>query len=164
MKRLSPRSNPRLFFYTGLFLCAALLFVRAQLAATRKPVLPLQAIGTKAIEAPLPVAPSSPLLTGFSGTYTVGTGATYTTLIAFFDAVNAGVVTGNITVNITGNSTETATASLNQWTEDPAGSNFTMLIQPVGARTITGSLGTAIIKLNGADRVTIDGLNSGGNS
>ncbi|HKP54355.1 MAG TPA: C25 family cysteine peptidase [Chloroflexia bacterium] len=99
----------------------------------------------------------------YAGPYTVGTGGTYATLKAFFDAVNAGVVVGNITVNIVGDSTETATAVLNQWAEE-SGSGFTMLIQPSGARTITGNITGALIKLNGADRVTIDGLNTGGNS
>jgi hypothetical protein len=100
----------------------------------------------------------------YAGPYTVGTGGTYTTLKAFFDAVNAGVVVGNITVNVVGDSTETATAVLNQWAEE-SGSGFTMLIQPSGgARTISGNITGALIKLNGADRVTIDGLITGGNS
>lgn len=114
-----------------------------------------------------PTTPNSYNITGaFTGTYSVCDGATYATLKSFFDAVNGAVVTGNITVNVLGPCSETATASLNQWLEEPAGSNFTMLIQPGGgaARTITGAINGALIKLNGADRVTIDGLNSGGNS
>ncbi|MCZ2141349.1 MAG: hypothetical protein LC096_08165, partial [Bacteroidia bacterium] len=114
-----------------------------------------------------PTTPSSySIAAAYSGTYTVGTGGTYTTLKAFFDAINGGVVTGNITANVVGNATETATAVLNQWAEYPANSNFTMTIQPDGGspKTITGSIAGAIIKLNGADRVTIDGLNTGGNS
>ncbi len=104
----------------------------------------------------------------YSGSYSVGTGAPlYTTLKSFFDAVNAGVVTGNITVNIVGDCAESAAAVLNQWTESPASSNFTMLIQPSGgaARTISGSIsGNPLVNFNGADNVTINGLNSGGNS
>jgi hypothetical protein len=103
----------------------------------------------------------------YTGTYDVGAGApTYTTLKSFFDALNAGVVTGNITVNITDNCTETATAVLNEISEEPALSNYTITINPSGgaARTITGNIVGAIIKLNGADRVSINGLNTGGNS
>ena len=53
--------------------------------------------------------------------------------------------------------------ALNQWSEDGAG-GYTMLIRPSGAaRTITGTGSSAtLIKLNGADRVTIDGSLSGG--
>jgi CSLREA domain-containing protein len=113
-----------------------------------------------------PTTPNSYLITGaFTGIYTVCDGGTYATLKSFFDAVNGGVVTGNITVAILGPCSEAATASLNQWLEEPAGSNFTMLIQPAGgARTITGTINGALIKLNGADRVTIEGLNTGANS
>ncbi|OYU96730.1 MAG: hypothetical protein CFE21_00130 [Bacteroidetes bacterium B1(2017)] len=102
----------------------------------------------------------------YSGSYDVGSGApVYTTLKSFFDALNAGVVTGNITVNIIGNCTETATATLNQISEEPVSSNFTVTINPSGgARVISGNIAGAIIKLYGADRVTIDGLNTGGNS
>ncbi|MBC7384306.1 MAG: T9SS type A sorting domain-containing protein [Bacteroidia bacterium] len=103
----------------------------------------------------------------FTGSYDVGTGAaTYTTLKSFFDAINSGVVTGNITVNIVGTCTESTTASLSQWSEEPASSNFTMSISPSGgaSRLITGTLATATVKLDGADRVTIDGLNTGGNT
>jgi hypothetical protein len=99
-----------------------------------------------------------------SGPISVCDGVTYPTLKSFFDTVNGAVITGNIQVTLNGNCTETATASLNQWTESPANSNFTMTIQPAGARTISGTIVGAIIKLNGADRVTIDGLNSAGNS
>ena len=164
MKRLPRVASLRLFLYTALFLSAAIMLVRSQGAATRTDVSSPRPTVTETIEGTRPAPDSPQILANISGAYTVGAGATFTTLKSFFDAVNAGVVTGNITVNVTGNSTETATASLNQWTEEPAGSNFTMLIQPVGARTITGSIAGAVIKLNGADRVTIDGLNSGGNS
>lgn len=100
----------------------------------------------------------------YSGVYSICNGAPYSTLKSFFDAINSGIVTGNITVTIAGNCAETAAASLNQWTEEPANSNFTMFIQPSGARTISGTVSGAVIKLNGADRVTVDGLNSGDNS
>ena len=75
-----------------------------------------------------------------------------------FEAINAGVLTGNVTINITTDlSGELGTNALNQWAEDGVG-GYTMLIKPSGApRTITGTNTGALIKLNGADRVRIDG-------
>ncbi len=92
-----------------------------------------------------------------------GANSTYATLKLAFDAINANSAQAgnNITISITANTTETAIASLNQ----PATSSWASLtITPVGARTITGSLASELIVLNGADLVTIDGINSGGNS
>nr|HPI54185.1 hypothetical protein [Chitinophagaceae bacterium] len=89
----------------------------------------------------------------------------YATLKAAFDALNlVSDQTGKyVTVSIAGNTTETASAALTQ----PSVSTWTSLtISPTGgaARTISGSLTTPIINLNGADRVTINGLNTGSNS
>ena len=94
-----------------------------------------------------------------------GADGSYTTLKNAFDALNANAAqAGNaITVSIIGDTTETATASLNQ----PATSSWTSLtITPSGARTVSGAIaaGNPLINLNGADDVTIDGLNSAGNS
>ena len=62
-----------------------------------------------------------------------------------------------ITVDICGNTTETATAAFNSGAVLPAA--YTAVnVQPIGgARTVTGSIVGAIVKLNGADFVTIDG-------
>ena len=101
--------------------------------------------------------------TSLSGIITVGTGGTFTTLSSasgLFAAINAGVVSGNITVNIISDiTTETGANALNQFTEYPDGSNYTITIQPDAAtnRTISGSSTNGLIKLNGADRVTFDG-------
>jgi hypothetical protein len=110
-------------------------------------------------------APNSYVIS-LSGPISICNGAPYPTLKSFFDAVNTGGVAGNLTVNIAGNCAETASAVLNQWTETPANSNYTMTIQPSGGagRTVSGTVGSPLIDLNGADRVTIDGLNTGGNS
>ncbi|MDX6692429.1 MAG: trimeric autotransporter adhesin [Blastocatellia bacterium] len=98
----------------------------------------------------------------FNGTVNVGTGQTYTSLTntgGLFENINNGSVTGNTTINITSDLTgETGTVALNQF----AG-GFTLTIKPSGAaRTISGSATSALIKLNGADNVTIDGSTSGG--
>ena len=93
--------------------------------------------------------------------------ASYTTLKGAFDAINAGTHTGTITIGISGDTTETAPAVLNASGAGSA-SYATIGISPTGgaARTITGAIvaGSPLIDLNGADNVTIDGLNTGGNS
>ena len=89
----------------------------------------------------------------------------YSTLKDAFDAVNAGTHLGNITISLTGNTTETASAVLNA--SGTGSSSYTSLtIVPSGgaARTITGAIVGHLIDLDGADNVTIDGQNSGGNS
>ncbi|MEO6612517.1 MAG: PKD-like domain-containing protein [Chitinophagaceae bacterium] len=93
-------------------------------------------------------------------------GSPYTTLNAAFTSINASSQTGNnIIVTIVGNTTEPAGgAVLNQ----SSGPWATMTIQPGGgaARSISGAItaGSPLIDFNGADNVSLDGLNSGGNS
>jgi hypothetical protein len=84
---------------------------------------------------------------------------TYTTLKGAFDAINAGTHQGDITVNISANTTETATAALNA-SAAPA-SYTSVLVQPTAVATVSGNIVGAIIKLNGADNVTIDGRIAG---
>jgi hypothetical protein len=109
------------------------------------------------------------IVAAFGGTIAVGTAETITSLTnpgGLFALLNAGVVSSNITVNLTSDLTaETGTVSLNQQSEESTG-GFTITIQPNGGvlRTVSGSNTTALINLNGADRVTFNGLNSGGNS
>ncbi len=91
--------------------------------------------------------------------------ASYSTLKAAFDQINAGTHTGAISIAITANSTETASAVLNA--KDSGAANYTsIIISPSGgaSRTISGDIAGHLIDLNGADNVTIDGLNAGGNS
>jgi hypothetical protein len=84
----------------------------------------------------------------------------YADLNSAFAAINGGVQTSaNITVSILASTTETASAVLNQ------GLWSSIIISPSGGSyTITGNLSAPIIDLNGADLVTINGLNSGGNA
>jgi hypothetical protein len=91
----------------------------------------------------------------------VGSGQTYTTLKSAFDAINAGTLTGNVVLQITSNTTETATAALNA---TGGSANYsTVTIYPAGSGyTVSGSVAGALIQLNGADNVTINGsLNQG---
>ncbi|MBZ5640358.1 MAG: hypothetical protein LAO51_16580, partial [Acidobacteriia bacterium] len=99
---------------------------------------------------------------------TGGGGGGYATLGAAFAAINAGTFTGTINVEICGNTAEgTATATLNASGSGSA-SYTSITIKPVGgvARTISGgtTAGSPMIDLNGADNVTIDGVNSGGDA
>ncbi|MFL6334266.1 MAG: Ig-like domain repeat protein [Pyrinomonadaceae bacterium] len=89
----------------------------------------------------------------------------YATLSAAFTAINLGTHQGAINVWILGNTTETLPAILNASGTGPASYTSVVLV-PSGARTISGAIaaGSPLIDLNGADVVTIDGLNSGGNS
>jgi subtilisin-like proprotein convertase family protein len=79
-----------------------------------------------------------------------------------FAALNSVAQTGaTITVSITGDVTEPGTNGLN------AGAWTSITISPSGgaARTISGTVaGNPLINLNGADNVTFNGLNTGGNS
>ncbi len=99
-----------------------------------------------------------------SGSVNVGTGETFTSLTnpgGIFQALNQGGASGNVTINITSDLTgETGTVSLNEFAGGAA-----VTIKPSGAaRSITGSTAAtgSLIKLNGADNVTIDGSLSGG--
>ena len=95
---------------------------------------------------------------------TVSPGAgSYATLKAAFDKINDGTHTGAITVDIIGNTTEAASAVLNASGSGSA-SYTSVTITPTGARTVSGSVAGHLIDLNGADNVTINGLNAGGNS
>lgn len=106
----------------------------------------------------------------FSGTKTVGTGGDFSSLTlagGLFDQINAGQLSGNLTVNIISDLTsETGAKGLNAWVNN--GGTFTVTINPVGNRTISGATfngGTAnLIGVIGVTGFTIDGLNSGGNS
>lgn len=104
----------------------------------------------------------------FSGSYSIGTGEVFTSLTktdGLFASINSAGLMGNATFNIVSDITEDGTNALNQWTESGAG-NYTLLIQPDGTtlRTLSGNAAGGLIRLNGADRVTIDGSNSGSGS
>ncbi len=94
----------------------------------------------------------------------VGVNGTYTSLTkasGAFAALNGTAQTGaTITISITSDvTTEDGANNLN------SGAWTSITINPSGARTISGTVAAKpLINLNGADYVTIDGLNTGGNS
>ncbi|MGB5026353.1 MAG: T9SS type A sorting domain-containing protein [Saprospiraceae bacterium] len=94
--------------------------------------------------------------------------ASYTNLANAFTAINAGTHTGTITIGISGNTTEPVTGAILNASGAGSASYASILIVPIGgaARIISGAAtgGLPLIDLNGADNVTFDGLNAGGNS
>lgn len=119
-----------------------------------------------------PTTPASySVVAPFAAAVNVGTGEAFTSLTnpgGLFEALNAGVLAADVVVTITTDLTaETGAIALNQLAEDGAGAGtYTLTIRPNGARTVSGAPGTGgrLIDLNGADRVTIDGLNANGDS
>lgn len=102
--------------------------------------------------------------TGISGTILVGTGNTYTSLTGtsgVFNYINGNIVNGNVDIVVTSDLTETGAVALDQITETGIG-GYTVTIKPNGdtLRNITGSFVGGLIRLNGADRITIDGSGS----
>jgi parallel beta-helix repeat protein len=91
-----------------------------------------------------------------SGAHASSNGS-YTTIREAFAAINLQDQTGfNILVGISDNTTETATATLNQ------GAWATLTVYPTASgKTISGTMDWPLIKLNGADNVTIDGSYNG---
>ncbi len=111
-------------------------------------------------------SPTPPISAGpVTVTATAGTlGPTdYPTLQQAFVAINTGVHQGAINVFILGDTTEPATALLTA--SGVTGASYTsILVQPTGARTVSGNLALPLIDISGANFVTFNGLNSGGNS
>lgn len=89
---------------------------------------------------------------------TVGnTGADYSTLKAAFAAVNSGTLTGNVTLRIVANTTETTSALLNASGNGSANYSSVIIYPTLPNLTITGTINSALIDLNGADNVVFDG-------
>jgi hypothetical protein len=115
-----------------------------------------------------PTALSYKIVPGISGTLTVGATGTYTSLTntgGAFDAINNSALSGNVVLQITSDLQESGSIALNNWAESGAG-NYTLRIVPNSAveRLIVDtatSNNAAVIILNGATRVTIDGRFNG---
>ncbi len=89
----------------------------------------------------------------------------YATLGAAFADINAGVHTGTIWIEVCGDTTEPAAGGAERERRG-FGLLHRISISPAGgaARLIAGRIAGPLIDLNGADNVTIDGLNSGGDA
>ena len=103
-----------------------------------------------------------------SGSMTIGpSAATFTSIKAAFDSINASVLTGNVTLLINSDYVSSVEPSFPLTLNQPiySGSTpFTITLKPnTGATpTISGVSTSSIIKLNGADYVIIDGSNTSG--
>lgn len=91
-----------------------------------------------------------------------GAGAQFSSLTnpgGAFSAINTRTQRENLVVRITGDLlSETGAVSLNTPFVEPAGAEFSITIVPSGApRQISSNSMFAVIRLNGVDRVTIDG-------
>ena len=98
---------------------------------------------------------------GVSGTLLVGTGKTYTSLTktgGVFEYLNNNLLAGNVNIVVTSNLTEDGVNALNYFAET-LGSGYKISIKSNGdtLRTITGAYAGGLIRINGADRVSIDG-------
>lgn len=128
----------------------------AAAAASSNP--PVQHISAK----PATGVYSYTILDTLGGTVTVGPGGSYPSLSGaggLFAALNNGSLSSDLTVNITGDTTEDGSVVLNAPSSNVYPNAFTVTIQPDSAnmRTITGTGTSGLIRLNGAQRVTIDG-------
>ncbi|AVP98940.1 hypothetical protein C7S18_17945 [Ahniella affigens] len=139
-----------------MFCPTAYLPLRPALAARPRAILPLLLALSLLLAAPL---------AGAQNVNVSPNPATYATLKAAFDAINSGTHTGAVIVDVVGDTTETQMAQLNA-SGSGAANYSSVMIRPSGARTISGNAGSSsdLIRLNGADQVTIDGLRVGGNS
>ncbi|MDP3928031.1 MAG: hypothetical protein Q8R57_03325, partial [Bacteroidota bacterium] len=128
------------------------------------------ASSTALISGNFPVSNASriTLVRALSGTILVGPTEQITSLTSAngaFQLINSNVVSGDLTISVTGNLTETAANALNQTDESGVGSYQIRIVPSSSAlRTITGNFAGGLIRLNGADRVTIDGNDGAGNN
>jgi hypothetical protein len=101
------------------------------------------------------------------GTYQVGSSRAYSNLTAVADTLNTHTVTGNVVFELMddydGTSGETFPIAFTPFTT--SGGNWTVTIRPasgVSLRTTSGSVSTnPLFKLNGVDRLTLDGRAGG---
>lgn len=101
--------------------------------------------------------PANPIIVSSTGGTASANYATLTGASGAFAAINAGTHTGAISIGINASvTTEDGVNSLNASGSGLA-SYTSILIQPNFAATLSGANTTALINLNGADNVTIDG-------
>lgn len=100
-----------------------------------------------------------------AGTYDVGVGQTYTSITDAINAYNNSCPTGAIVFQLMDATYPTETYPITISNPYASSVNTLTIIPGAGnSVTVTGNSGLSIFKLNGADYITIDGLNSGGSS
>lgn len=102
--------------------------------------------------------------TPISGTFTVGTNGDFPSLTnsgGLFEYINSYGLSGNIVAVVLSNLSENGTNAINQWNESGIG-GYSLTIKPPDTatfvRTISGTSTNTLIRIDGADRITIDGL------
>ncbi len=152
-------------------------YVAAQDGAATPNVTTNPSVGASGFTANPPAASTPPttpasysILQGIAGTFSVGAAGTYSTLTAAIADLNAKVLKGPVVFELL--DSINTTAPLNTGEVFPivinanggSSATNTITIRPATGVTasITGSATTALIKLNGASFVIIDGSNSGG--
>lgn len=104
-------------------------------------------------------------VSSLGGVYTVGAAGNFTTLTAAVNAWNTQCITAPVTfslIDATYSTNESFPITINS--NAYASSSKTLTIKPATGvtSTITGNNGVAILKLNGADYITVDGSNAVG--
>ncbi|MFN8299023.1 MAG: PKD domain-containing protein [Chitinophagales bacterium] len=110
---------------------------------------------------------SSTYKTGLTGTYTVGSGGNFSSLTVAVTQANLYGICGPTVFSLTDatySGSEVFPIVINSLTGSSAVNTLTIKPASGNNATITGSATTALIKLNGADYIIIDGSNSGGSS
>ncbi|MGI9158292.1 MAG: beta strand repeat-containing protein, partial [Saprospiraceae bacterium] len=100
------------------------------------------------------------------GTYTVGSGGNFPTLTAAVTAYNTSCLAGPVVFSLTDATYPSETFPITINANTFANSTNTLTIRPAAGNTATiagaSATGSALIRLNGADWVTINGSNAGG--
>ena len=123
-------------------------------------------VNLTAVNFPLIGTPNSyRIASAISGTFLVGSSETFKSLTgnaSIFEHINNNILSGDVNIVVKSNLTETGLHPLNAFGEIGVG-NYKITIRPVSdtLRTITGSYVGGLIRMNGTDRVTIDGSFNG---
>jgi len=115
----------------------------------------------KRIQAYLLISIMYGILTGLYAQTPVGTGQTYSSLRTAFNAINNGVLRGNIVLRVTSNITETSSAVLNANGTGSASYSSVTIYPASSGLTITGNFNSPLIDFSGADNVVLDGRING---
>ena len=122
-------------------------------------------IGVPDVPAVIPTIQKNSKSIALNGNYIIGVGGAYTTITAAVADFNSAAITGPVTFTLTDSTypAETFPITINA----NAGSSSTnqLLIKPgTGVNATISGNSTSILKINGADYVTVDGSNNGSTS
>lgn len=113
------------------------------------------------------LSPVAIVVNSLTGTYTVGTGGDFTTLSAAVEAYkNSSCLNGPVVFSLTDATYPSETYPISIEPNAQASAVNTLTISPAAGVTpaFSGSSNAGLIKVNGADYITIDGSNNGTNT